>query len=170
MEWKKLLGFLFIPLGFISYMVFCFQKWGDALYFVHAHGQLANSRSVDRIILFPQTIYRYYKILFTLPTSQYEWWIALLELSVFVFALTFLYVAWRKKVRLSYLIFSALAFFLPVSSGTFSGLPRYVLVLFPIFIALALSKSKLLKIGYILIGAVLQFVLLMFFSRGYFVS
>jgi len=140
------------------------------LYFVKAQGQLNNGRSINKIVFFPQTVFRYFKILTALPIYQYEWWIALLELSVFFCILILLFYAYKKRVRMSYLVFSALAFLLPISSGTFSGLPRYVLPLFPLFIALALTKSKAIKTIYFVISVLLQFVLLMFFSRGYYVS
>jgi len=157
-------------LGLVAYSLFNLRKWGDALYFVHAHAELANGRSVNKIILFLQTIFRYLKILQSLPLHQYEWWIAFLELSLFIFVTVFLYITWKKKIHTSYLIFSVLAFLLPTSSGTFSGLPRYILPLFPIYIVLALSKNKIFKHLYICASIILQFVLLMFFSKGYFVA
>lgn len=166
----KLLPFLLIPAGIVSYAIFNFYKWGDPLYFIKAHGTLLNSRSVDAIILFPQTIYRYIKILTTLPVYQYEWWIALFEIATFFVVFALLYIAWKKKIRTEYIIFSFLTFFLPASSGTFSALPRYVLVLFPIFIALSLIKVKIVKISYIIISPILLFLLLVSFSRGNFVA
>jgi Gpi18-like mannosyltransferase len=169
--WKSNFFYLsLVPLGLILYSLFNLKKWGDAFYFIRAHGELANSRSVDTIILFPQTMYRYLKILTTLPINQYEWWIASLEIGLFIFVFYLLYLGFKQKIRASYLLFSILAFFLPASSGTFTGLPRYVLVLFPIYLALALSKNKLLKTFYFLISPVLLFILLMFFARGYFVA
>ena len=81
-----------------------------------------------------------------------------------------LYFAWKKKVRLSYLIFSFLAFLLPVSSGTFTGLPRYVIVLFPIYIVLASIKNRSVRRAYMILSSALLFILLMFFARGYFVA
>lgn len=167
---RKAFPFLIIPWGLIAYAWFNLKKWGDALYFIRAHGELANSRSVESIVLFPQTIYRYFKILSQLPTSQYEWWIALLELGMFLFVSLLLYYAWKKKVRLSYLIFSFLAFLLPASSGTFTGLPRYAIILFPIYIVLASIKSRGIRTAYLIVSSVLLFILLMFFSRGYFVA
>jgi Gpi18-like mannosyltransferase len=166
----KILPIFIVPFGIIGYAFYNLKKWGDALYFLKAQADLGNSRTVTSIILFPQTIYRYFKILSTIPNQQYEWWIALLELSFFFFTVFILYVAWRKKIRTSYLLFSILAFLIPISSGTFSGLPRYVAVLFPIFITFSLIKSKALKIIYVIIGVFLLFFLLMFFSRGYYVA
>lgn len=168
-SFKAAFSLMLVPLGLISYSIFNYKKWGDWLYFVHAHSELGNGRVTNGIILFPQTIYRYFKIFLSLPVHQYEWWIALLELSSFLGVSLLLYFAWKKKVRVSYLIFSILAFLLPVSSGTFSGLPRYVIVLFPIFIAIGFLKRKVLKL-WLFISGTLLFILLMFFSRGYFVA
>lgn len=163
--------FLFItPLGLLSYMLFNFLKWGDAFYFIQAQGSFYNERSVDSIVLIAQTIFRYIKILTTLSPSIFEWWIAILEISVFFFVSIMFFVAWKKKVRLSYLIFALICFLIPASTGTFSGLPRYVLILFPIFIALALVKSKLVKISYAVICFILLFILFMLFSKGYYIA
>ncbi|HKC14844.1 MAG TPA: mannosyltransferase family protein [Patescibacteria group bacterium] len=166
---KKMIPLILTPLGILYYAWFNYTQWGNPLHFIEAQGKLYNGRSVDHIILFPQTIFRYFKILTTLSIS-FEWWIALLELSTFIFVSIMLYIAWRKKVRTSYLIFAILAFLIPVSSGTFSGLPRYSLVLFPVFITLALLKNKWIKIIYCAIGIILLFVLLMLFSKGYYVA
>lgn len=72
--------------------------------------------------------------------------------------------------NLCFLLFSLLSFIIPLSSGTFNGLPRYVVVLFPVFMALALIESQAIKISYTIISPILLFVLLIFFSRGYFVA
>lgn len=166
----KVFQLLLIPIGFVSYSLFNYLKWGDWLYFLKAHGELGNSRSIDSIVLLPQTVFRYLKILTSLSSAQFEWWIALLEVLAFLFGGFILYLAFRHKVRLSYLTFGMLAFLLPASSGTFSGLPRYLLILFPMFIALAMVKHKFLRVLYLISGIVLQVLLLMFFSSGYFIS
>lgn len=157
-------------LGLIFYAIFNYQKWQDALYFLHAHSQLGNSRTSDSLIFPVQTILRYLKIFTTFPANQFEWWIAILELFSFLFGLVLLFTAWKKKIRISYFVFAFLVFFLPAFSGTFSGMPRYLIVVFPIFIALALIKSEFVKLVYIAISTVLLFVLIMLFSRGYFIA
>ncbi len=166
----RVLPLLFIPAGIVTYMFFNLSNWGDALHFLHVHGTLGNSRSTDTIVLFPQTIFRYFKILTTVSTSQYEWWIALLEIVTFFVVSLLLYVAWKKHVHFSYIIFAIFCFLIPISSGTFTGFPRYAAVLFPIFIALALLKKREIKILYITFSIMLLFILLLLFSRGYFVA
>ena len=105
-----------------------------------------------------------------MPANSYDWMIALLELISFLFTAFMLYFAWKKKLRRSYLIFAFINFAITISTGTFSGLPRYIITIFPIFMALALLKNKILKLSYIIISPILLFILLMLFSRGYFVA
>lgn len=167
---KRLVLFLTTPLGLILYSLFNYYKWHNFFYFIQAQGELGNNRTVTGIVFFPQTIFRYFRILTTVSLDSYDWTIALLELASFVFAGLLLYFAWKKKIRTSYLIFAAVNFAIAISTGTFSALPRYVLTIFPIFIALALVKNKIFKFAYIIISPILLFILLMLFSRGYFVA
>ncbi|MBI2028598.1 MAG: hypothetical protein HYT07_03225 [Candidatus Levybacteria bacterium] len=166
----KTLSLFLIPMGLISYMIFNFFKWGNMFYFISAQGNFQNNRSVDAIIFFPQTIFRYLKIFQTISLTQYEWWVAFIEFSAFIFGSFMIYIAWKKKVRLSYLIFTITAFLIPISTGTFSGLPRYILPLFPIFIALALLKNKTPKFIYCIVSFMLLMIFFALFSKGYFIA
>lgn len=160
---------LFVPLGLALFSYYCFLKWHDPLYFIHAQTLFKNGRTAG--FVFPlQTVYRYIKILLTVSPKIFEYWIALLESASFLWVCFGLIFAWSKKIRPSYLIFSALSFLVPVSSGTFSGLPRYIIVLFPIFVGLSFIKNKFFRAFYILFGLILQFVLFMYFSRGYYIA
>lgn len=167
---KKFIPILFIPSGLILYMWYNLSKWGNPLHFIQVQEAFANSRSVNKIILIPQIVVRYIKILTEIPISQYEWWVALLEISTFVFVSVLLFIAWKKKVRTSYLIFSIFALLIPTFTGTFTGLPRYVLPLFPIFIALSLIQNKIIRIVYCAVGIILLFILFALFSKGYYIS
>ncbi len=168
-HYKKLALFFIAPLGLVAYSVFNYFKWHNFLNFVAAQGELGNNRSVSSIVLFPQTIFRYINILSTVPVSL-DWGVALLELSAFLFVAFLLYFAWKKKIRTSYQIFAFVNFGIIISTGTFSGLPRYILTLFPLFIVLALIKNRLFKIIYFILSSIVLFILLMLFSRGYFIA
>lgn len=169
-RFSKILPLALVPFGLIVFMVFNLAKWGNAFHFFLAQGQLNNERSVTSIVLPIQTVIRYGKILLAIPATQFAFWIALFEVSVFFVVVILLFVAWKKKIRGSYLLFAAAAFLIPTFSGTFSGLPRYVLVLFPMFMTLALFENKIMKVIYAVASVVILFLLLMFFSRGYFVA
>lgn len=166
----KFLSICMAPIGLITYIFYNLQEWGNPFYFIQAQGNFANNRTVDSIILFPQTVFRYIKILATLKPVIYEWWVALFELSFFIFALVLFHIAWKNRIRMSYLIFGALCFLIPVSSGTFTALPRYILPIFPLFITLALIKNKVFKIIYCTISIILLFLFFMLFSKGYYIS
>lgn len=165
---RKIISLFAAPLGILGYAIFNFLNFGNPLQFLTNQQEVANSRE---LFVFPlQTMVRYLKIVTTLPLVQFEWWIALLEISTFILVTILFVVAWKKKIRLTYLIFAALCFLLPVWSGTFSGLPRYSIILFPIFIALVLIKNRVVKNLYIVVSPILLFLLLMFFSKGYFIA
>ncbi|MBI4084714.1 MAG: hypothetical protein HY431_02310 [Candidatus Levybacteria bacterium] len=162
--------FTLLPLGILLYAWFNAISWHDPLHFLKAHSEIGTGRSADAIIFFPQTIFRYLKILLSTPSSQFTWWIALFELAIFFFTTILLYIGCKKGVRLSYLLFAALCFLIPTLSGTFTGLPRYTIILFPIFLSLALLKNRYVQIAYAIASGALLFTLLAFFSRGYYVA
>jgi hypothetical protein len=77
------------------------------------------------------------------------------------------------KTRLSYAFYLSAGYLIPTLSGSFSSLPRYVLVLFPAFIILASYLSKLPRILQMVIFG-LSFISLgiacAMFSVGFWVS
>lgn len=169
-DFKKIWTVFLIPLGFIAWSIFNYIKWGDFFYFLHSQGELNNGRSTQSVVFFHQTIWRYLKILTLTSTSQFEWWVAFLEIGCFVFGVVMIFLAWKQKVRKSYVFFAILAFLMPTLTGTFSGLPRYLIVLFPIFIAITLVKNAFFRRCYLFISTILLIVLLTFFARGYYIS
>lgn len=166
---EKKSRFLILPaVAFLLFCVFNFYSFGNPFQFLLNQQELANSRS---LFVFPlQTVFRYLNILISLPKTQFEWFIALLELATFFFICSALFISFKKNIRASYILFSLLTVLPAIFSGTFSGLPRYLLVSFPLFIALALVKNKTARLAYIIISPILLFLLLMFFSRGYFIA
>ncbi len=167
---KDLFGIFLIPLGTVAYAIYNWLRWGNPLYFLQAQGELSNGRAVNSIILPPQLIYRYIKILFTVSPIQYDWWIALLEFGMFLFAVILVYIMWKQKIRLSYLIFAVLGMLIPMMSGTLTGFPRYILPLFPLFIAMSGIKNKVFQIIYVGISIILSFILLALFAQGYYIA
>ncbi len=182
LKYAKLMWFAFIPTLLLFYGWFNYLKWGDFLYFVHAHGLLGNSREVSGLVFPLVTVYRYIKIFLTVSATQYEFWIALLEFGALVYAIVSIFLAWKMKVRTSYLVFSVAMISLPLFSGTLSGFPRYILPIFPFFLAQRLLFEKLQKnkvtanLGkfafatIVIFSLLLQALLLALFARGYYVS
>jgi len=119
-------------------------------------------------VLLPQVIWRYLKILAT--TEGLPFFNAVFELVSTVFAITLLYTAWLKKYKLDWLTFSALAVLIPTLSGTLASMPRYIIVAFPIYIALAQIKNVAAKIAIVLIFALMLAASAVLFTQGYWVA
>lgn len=166
----QLLWLLIIPLGLISYMWYLNNLVGDPSAFIHAQPAFGAQRTSGEIIFLPQVYWRYLKIFSTVPIMNYDFWIAVLEVFAFSVVILTLIWFWKKEVRRSYLIFSFLALIGPTLTGTFSSIPRYVLVLFPIlFIYGLIMRRKTVVLIYAL-SSILLVLLTALFTRGFFVA
>lgn len=167
---RKIVASLIALTGTLIYAAYNYVKWGDPVYFIRQHGELSNGRATGELVFPLQTFYRYIKMLILVSPSVYEWWIVFLELSVFLFVLFSFYLMWKQNIRKSYALFAVFAIVIPVLSGTLSGLPRYILPLFPIFIALADIDSRVFRYAYMFAGIILSFILLILFAQGYYIA
>ena len=169
---KKSYWILLIPLGLISYMIYLKITVGDPLAFYNL--QLIVGEQHQRgIILFPQVIYRYLRIILNVDTVSPLLTTILFELATGIIFLLLPIIGLFKKVRLSYLFFAFAGFLLPTIQGSFSSLPRYVLILFPSFIVLSLMIKNLPFHLKILLGSLSLILLIIeaaFFLRGYWVA
>lgn len=167
---KPLLFLLLIPCGLLIYMYYLKIAFADPLFFWHAQPVFGAERSGSGIILPPQVIFRYLKMLLAVKIDSLAFINAFFELLSFIFTVVVLLIAHLKKIRLSYLIFSWMSLLLPTLTGTFSSLPRYVLVCFPIFIVLGTIKNKMIKTGLLFISLFMAVFAILLFTRGYWVA
>ena len=154
------------PFGLIAYMIYLQINFGDALYFWHAQPVFGAAREGTGIVLLPQVFWRYFKILTSVPANQLSFWIPLAEFVATLSAIFLLIFAHRRKIRFSYLIYSWPALILPTLTGTLSSMPRYILIIFPIFIVLGLIKSKVIKFLILTSFFLLLVVFTVLFTRG----
>jgi|SRR3989344_262018 len=159
-----------VPMGLIIYMIYLQLNFGDALYFWHNQPVFGAERSGNSFVLLPQVLWRYSKILLTVSHIKYEFWVALSELLFTLYAIILLFTASLKKIRPSYLIFSWLTVLIPTFSGTLSSMPRYVLIAFPVYITLALLKSRLLKLVLFVLSIIFFIIYTVVFTRGLWVG
>lgn len=167
---SKILWLALIPCGLLTYMIYLQAAFADAFYFWHAQPVFGAERTGSTLVLPIQVLWRYFKILSTVPIQQYDYWVALWEVVSFLLAIMLLVIAHKKKVRLSYLMFSWLSVIVPTLTGTFSSMPRYVLAAFPIFIILGLIKDNILKYTILCLSIILLIIFTVLFTRGYWVS
>jgi hypothetical protein len=169
---KELLLVLFSTTGLFGYMAFLQKETGDALVFLHKISVFGDQRS-STLIFLPQVFYRYvFKIIPNLTNYWPTTFTTLLEFAVAVLFLLICIFSFRT-LRKSYWIYLVIGFLIPTLAGSFSSLPRYVIVLFPAFLYLAtLLENKKKTYTYIVfaIFGLLQIISLMLFFRGYWLS
>lgn len=170
LNYKKTILMILPSLGLLAYMFYLWLKFEDPLLFAHVQSGFGAGRETDKLVLFYQVIWRYIKMVFTVDKNNPIYFTVWLEMLSSLYVIGLLIWGYMRKIRPSYLLFSFLSFLLPTLTGTFSSMPRYILVLFPIYIVLAMIKNKYLKFFILGIHLVLLFVCTMLFTRGYWIA
>lgn len=149
--------------GLLLYCSYLYARYGDPLKFVHVMGMFGVGRSTGEVILLPQLMYRYLRILTTSPILSIIGLRALWELATLIIVSIWLYVA-RSKLSLPAMVFCLGVIIFPTLSGTLSAFPRYALVAVPLFVSLsrALTTKQVQFIALaqtlILLGAVSWYI------------
>lgn len=169
---SRIFWLLLIPSGLLIYMYYQWITIGDPLAFYHLQ-KIVGEQHQSGLTSLPQVYYRYYKILLNTTITNPIYQTIVLELLTGVVFFILPIYGFFKKIRLSYVFFALISFLLPTIQGSFSSVPRYVLVFFPSFIALGMIVSKwpkFIKIIYILTSTLVLAVEVMLFLRGYWVA
>lgn len=159
---------LFIPAAFIGYLAYVQYKYNDwSLVFssMSKWGQ-------DRIVFPLQVFWRYFKIIIFSPTIQINYFVSIIELFFVLLYVAMMIYSFRK-IRFSYWVFFIVSIIIPSLTGTFQGMPRYGLHLYPFFLALTLflsERTKLIKVLYFLVSLFLLLVGVTMYTRGYFLA
>jgi hypothetical protein len=166
-----MISFLMLgSLGLLSYMTYLYFTFNDSFLFKTVQSEWGHQRS-SSIVLYPQVVYRYIKMLLTSFEFSIGWWSVLQE---FIFGLLapLLPLLLFKKIRPSHLLFGLLVLLVPISTGTFSSLPRYSLATFPILISLLyiLKDRPNLAIFWIVCSTLLLICNTILFTQGYWVG
>lgn len=168
--------------GLLKYMYYLKRTQGDWFYFAHVQPGFGAQRTVNKLILLYQVFWRYMKMVFTVYPWQWLYFNVWFELVISLLFLGLLVWGWYKreeyKIRSSWLTFATAAYLLPTLTGTFSSMPRYVLVCFPCFLVLTrigadLKKSYgLARVEWVYLGISLGVLVITsaLFFRGYWVA
>lgn len=161
-------GVLFIPAAFLSYL-FYIQKQFDTWRWIFTSMSVWQQ---DKLTFPVQVFWRYLKILFLDRSLSFTYWIAVMEFGFVLFYL-FLLLYGIKKIRFSFWIFCAVSLLMPMLTGTFQGMPRYILHLSPMFFILGILLSRLprsISYSMLILFGIGQIILLSLFSRGWFIA
>lgn len=165
---SKIFLVVLIPLVFLAYVVythFYTGSWETIFTDMSLWGQ-------DQIVTPFQVFWRYIKILVIYPNFTTAYFTALLELTS-VIGYMYLMIKFFRRIRPSYWILFVISILLPALTGTFQGMPRYCLHLYPFFLMIALlleKKSILIKAIYFTISTALLLLLATMFVHGYFIA
>jgi Gpi18-like mannosyltransferase len=167
----KTIGQLSLSLvGIISYMLYLWLTFADPISFLNVQSEFGAGRQ-ESLVLFPQVLWRYTKILWTIKLFDWKYYSYVQDLVLSLTALSGLLVFF-KKIRPSYLLFALLAFFLPPLTGTLSSMPRYLLVCFPIFILLGqvCAEQRVWRVLLLTSSTILLIINTILFIQGYWVA
>lgn len=169
---NKIIWLFLIPLGLGIYMWYLYLSVGDPIAF-YSNQKLVGEQHQEGIILLPQVYFRYIKMVLTTSVQNPIFQVLLLEfISGLVFFLLPIY-GYFKKIRFPYLVYAMSSFLAPTVQGSFSSTPRYILVLFPSFLALALFISglpRLIKVILLILSFLVFAAETALFLRGYWVA
>lgn len=156
-NYKKLLmnsiPIFLVSLGLIIYMIYLNNHFNDPLKFLHVQSTFGADRST-RIVLLYQVIWRYIKMFFTVDINSLLYFRVMQEFFLSIIFLI-LGILSFKYSRLSYAIFAFLCYLAPTLTGTFSSMPRYILVMFPVFIIWGkwlFKHDRIRRIWYVISG------------------
>ncbi|MFZ5845208.1 MAG: mannosyltransferase family protein [Patescibacteria group bacterium] len=173
-DWRSqkisLLAFLLIPLGLVVYMIYLWFSIKDPLAFFHAQPAFGAERSGESLILLPQVLWRYGKIILTVPFLSLNYQVAIFELTSFILGLGLIWEGSRQKLPLAYLLYALAILLTPTLTGTLSSIPRYFLSAFPLFFVLGNLHNKWLKIALAFLFLVSLGIGTAAFLRGYFIA
>ncbi|MBI2196453.1 hypothetical protein HYU45_02455 [Candidatus Daviesbacteria bacterium] len=170
--YSRLMWIFLIPFGLGAYMWYLNTTVGDALAFYHFQG-LVGEQHQPGITLLPQVYFRYIKMFATTSMQNPIFQTLILEFTIGLLFFFLPIYGYFKKIRLSYVLYAMVGFLVPAIQGSFSSSPRYVIILFPAFLAAALlvnSLPKIVKTLIILLSFSVFLIEAALFLRGYWVA
>lgn len=175
--WKKkkmkmLFWIMFIPSGLLLYMIYQWIYFGDPLLYYKLQ-KIVGEQHQSGLTLLPQVYFRYIKMILTVDPRNPIYQTVILEFVVGILFFILPIYGYFKKIRMAYLLYAMVGFLLPTIQGSFSSVPRYVIVFFPSFLAAALwinDKPKILKIIIFFSSAIVLLIETALFLRGHWVA
>lgn len=158
--------------GLLGYMWFCSINYGDPIAFYNLQ-TIVGEQHQKGVVLLPQVLFRYLKIITLSHLPIYNIQTVFLEILTAVLTIFLPLYAYSKKIRLSYIIYFLAGLLIPSMQGSFSSIPRYILVIFPAFIILGIMVDKLpkfAKITYFLLSFLWLMINTALFIRGYWIA
>lgn len=166
-------------LGLLAYCLYLWWQFADPLLFVHVQNDFGAGRQTDSLVLLPQVLWRYGKMFYYgLPLNSKTYAIVQELILSVTGGLILIITGWQNYRDLKpfypweWWLFSVGAFMLPTLTGSFSSMPRYLLVclVIPLFFSRLGNKRPLLGVVGLTLSALLLSVNLLLFIAGLWVA
>ncbi len=132
---KPLAGIIMMPLGLASYMAYLWVLRGDPLYFSHVQAHW------DRYLAPPWVSFEHALRIIMGNYAPQTIANQLLEVTFTLLMLATLAIGFRR-LRASYIAYMAVSILVPLSTSSLMSMPRFALVLFPMFALFGLWGAK----------------------------
>lgn len=132
-NWRKKIKMItvlssFSSIGFVIYSTYLHFRFGDWLYFLHVQSEFGAGRQSELVTYF-QSWWRSTKILWFARPINLKYYSYIQDWIAGTLGAWALWKAWISNIPKSLTIFSIAAFIVPTLTGSFSSMPRYILVL-----------------------------------------
>lgn len=156
------LSLSFVPL--ICFMVFLFIQFNDPVAFLKGHENWGRHFTLPVI-----TILNHLRMM--LPNALVNGFINQLQLEFAAFLLlSVFFCLGLSRLRFSYLVYFVLSILIPISSGKLMSLPRIALMVFPMFLVIALIKNETLRYFWIFLSTTMLAILTVLYFNTYWVA
>ena len=132
---KPLIGMALVPLGLACYMAYLWVLNGDPLRFSHVQTHWGR-HFAPPWVSFASTVQKIVHAHATQTVANES-----LELAFTLLMLIVLFVGFRR-LRLSYVVYMALSIIIPMCTASLMSMPRFALVLFPMFALFGLWGAR----------------------------
>lgn len=154
---------MFSPLGFLIYLFYLYNQTGDPFSFVKGQSAFWGG---GLVLPGSSVVYAIRHLTLEAVVANFR---NLLDLAFTLFGIFGVWQVW-KRLSMDYAIFSIILLILPMFSPTIVAIPRYLVAIFPIFIALSFYKNSYLRLFYQMLSLMLLSVYAVLFINGYWVS
>lgn len=154
---------LFMPAGLVVYLIFLYNQTGNPIYFLNSQQNWQRGLSIPAL-----SIWQSIEGIVNNQNGSIRLTL-LYDLLFTIFGLGIVLRSFRF-LRTSYAVYALISILLPLFTSTLMSMPRFLSVVFPIFLTIALIKNQTVKVFYIIISALLLSLNLGLFINGFWVS
>lgn len=168
---KKIPKILYIaPLGFILYAVYLWCYYANPFLMVVGQSDWGRSLTIfGPLMAFYDWIIKIANGPFYNSGNYLTYSVILLEFFTALITLLFLVFSY-KKINWYYWLYILIGFLLPIFTGSLASIPRYIIVLFPMFIFSVQKINKYLFYFLMFLSVLLMIFFEALFLRGYWVA